>query len=96
MRFAHKGWAGAYDARQRSTSITSKLLVKTLAAALLAVPVLASAQQAFTSQYVNMRAGPAADYPVVTTLPQGTSLMVQGCVNDFTWCDVQLPDSGRG
>ena len=61
-----------------------------------AVPVLASAQQAFTSQYVNMRAGPAADYPVVTTLPQGTSLMVQGCVNDFTWCDVQLPDSGRG
>ncbi|MBP6536349.1 MAG: SH3 domain-containing protein, partial [Xylophilus sp.] len=76
--------------------MTSKLLVKTLAAALLAVPVLASAQQAFTSQYVNMRAGPAADYPVVTTLPQGTSLMVQGCVNDFTWCDVQLPDSGRG
>ena len=60
--------------------MTSKLLVKTLAAALLAVPVLASAQQAFTSQYVNMRAGPAADYPVVTTLPQGTSLMVQGCV----------------
>ena len=76
--------------------MTSKLLVKTLAAALLAVPVLASAQQAFTSQYVNMRAGPAADYPVVTTLPQGTSLMVQGCVNDFTWCDVLLPDSGRG
>ena len=76
--------------------MTSKLLVKTLAATLLAVPVLASAQQAFTSQYVNMRAGPAADYPVVTTLPQGTSLMVQGCVNDFTWCDVQLPDSGRG
>ena len=76
--------------------MTSKLLVKTLAATLLAVPVLASAQQAFTSQYVNMRAGPAAEYPVVTTLPQGTSLMVQGCVNDFTWCDVLLPDSGRG
>ena len=47
--------------------MTSKLLVKTLAATLLAVPVLASAQQAFTSNYVNMRAGPAADYPVVAT-----------------------------
>lgn len=76
--------------------MTPKFFASTLAAALLVAPVLASAQQAFTSNYVNMRAGPAADYPVVATLPQGTSLMVQGCVNDFTWCDVQLPDSNRG
>ena len=76
--------------------MTTKTLVRCLAAAALVLPALASAQQAFTTHLLNMRAGPAQDFPVVAVLPQGTNLMVQGCTSDFSWCDVQLPDNGRG
>ena len=76
--------------------MTPQILVRTLAATLLALPVLASAQQAFTTHTLNMRAGPAPDFPVVAVLPQGSSVMIQGCISDFSWCDVQLPDNGRG
>lgn len=75
--------------------MTSTKLFRHAAVALLALPALASAQQAFTTHQLNVRAGPAADYPVVTVLPAGASVMVQGCISDFSWCDVELP-GGRG
>ena len=37
---------------------------------------------------VNLRAGPATSYPVVTVLPQGTRIITHGCVADYAWCDV--------
>jgi len=61
--------------------------------ALLAMPVMAFAQQAFTSRDVNMRAGPASGYPLVAWLPGGMPLMVHGCLNGFTWCDVSVPNA---
>ncbi|MGH8780043.1 SH3 domain-containing protein [Paraburkholderia sp.] len=52
----------------------------------------ASAQsQAYTNVPVNVRAGPAPDYPVVAQLPGGASVSVMGCVSGYTWCDVAVP-----
>jgi len=61
-----------------------------------AVPLAASAQQAFTSVSVNLRAGPSTDYPVVAVLGSGQALDVMGCTGGYSWCDVVLPDGLRG
>jgi uncharacterized protein YraI len=71
-------------------------LLPLIAVACIAIPVSAFAQQAFTSKYVNLRAGPARDYPLVAQLGPGTSVSVAGCINGYTWCDVFLPDGNRG
>jgi uncharacterized protein YraI len=57
-----------------------------LAAAALSGPV--QAQPAFTATAVHLRAGPALDYPVVAVLPKGYQVAVQGCLSDYSWCDV--------
>jgi uncharacterized protein YraI len=59
-----------------------------LASALAMLPTLSHAQDARTAKPVNLRAGPARDYPVVAVLPAGAAIGVQGCIADFTWCDV--------
>jgi uncharacterized protein YraI len=51
----------------------------------------AQAAQAFATSNVNMRAGPATDYPVVTTLSAGELVTVYGCLGDGSWCDVSTP-----
>ena len=71
-------------------------LARRLAWAALALPLAASAQQAFTTNLLNMRAGPAQDFPIVATLPQGAEVMIQGCTSDYAWCDVQTPNALRG
>jgi uncharacterized protein YraI len=61
--------------------------------ALLIAPAAAFAQvQAFTNTSVNLRAGPAPDYPVVSQLPPGTPVTMMGCISGYTWCDVALPN----
>ena len=65
-------------------------------AAALALPLAANAQQAFTTHLLNLRAGPAQDFPIVATLPQGAEVMIQGCTSDYAWCDVQTPNALRG
>jgi uncharacterized protein YraI len=67
-----------------------------LAAIALAVPLAATAQQAFTRGAVNLRAGPDDTYPLVATLGPGQSLQVMGCTAGYGWCDVVLPDGLRG
>lgn len=62
----------------------------------LSMPLAATAQQAFTRISVNLRAGPAADYPVVAVLGGGQPLDVMGCTGGYSWCDVVLPDGLRG
>ncbi|MDM0111610.1 SH3 domain-containing protein [Variovorax sp. J22R133] len=61
----------------------------------LAVPILASAQQAIT-RGGNLRAGPGGGYPVVAVLGAGQPLNVVGCTRGYGWCDVILPDGLRG
>ncbi len=67
-----------------------------LAAALAGLPAPSQAQQmAYVSKDVHMRAGPSRGYPVVAILHTGVSISVQGCLGDYTWCDVMIgPDRG--
>lgn len=71
----------------------SILFLCVLAAAL---PVMATAQEARSTKWVNLRAGPARDYPLVARLGPGTPLAVQGCTEGFGWCDVIAPSDVRG
>lgn len=71
----------------------SRLFV--FSAALLA-PLAALAQQAQTTKWVHVRAGPAREYPLVQQLPPATPVAVQGCLSDYSWCDVIAPDNSRG
>jgi len=64
-------------------------------AALLA-PLAVTAQQAQTTKWVHVRAGPAREYPLVLQLPPATPVAVQGCLSDYSWCDVISPDNSRG
>jgi uncharacterized protein YraI len=59
-----------------------------LAMAFVALPALAQEQLAYTSKDVHLRAGPGREYPVVAILPTGTEIYVQGCLSDYSWCDV--------
>jgi uncharacterized protein YraI len=58
------------------------------AAAMLASTTWASAQEAFTTGDVNMRAGPGSRYPVVTTIPADREVFIHGCLSNWDWCDV--------
>ena len=49
---------------------------------------VATAQEAVTVKDVNLRAGPDRGYPLVSWIPGGTSVYVNGCLNDYRWCDV--------
>lgn len=70
-----------------------RLLVHSLGALLLASLGLASAQDAYTSRPMNVRAGPNRDYPLVAQLDAGTPLDVHGCLDDWSWCDVSFEDN---
>jgi len=54
----------------------------------LCLPFAARAAAAQTTKSAHLRAGPARDYPVVTVLPPYAPLDVQGCLSDYSWCDV--------
>lgn len=58
------------------------------ATAMLASSTWASAQEAFTTGDVNMRAGPGSRYPVVTTIPEDREVFIHGCLSNWDWCDV--------
>ena len=58
--------------------------------AAVAVPSLAQAQNAFTNEFVNLRAGPGYDYPVVFAVQAQQPINSYGCLNDWSWCDVTV------
>lgn len=62
----------------------------------LILPVAVSAQQAFARSTVNLRAGPAGNYPLIATIGAGQPFEVLGCTSGYSWCDVVLPDGLRG
>lgn len=65
------------------------------AAAALTLTSVVAAQEAFTTKDVNVRAGPDRAYPLVVWVPGGTAVYVNGCLDDYRWCDVTVgPDRG--
>jgi uncharacterized protein YraI len=64
-------------------------LLAFFAALLAAAPFAASAQgRAYVLNGTAVFAGPGADYPVVAQLGPGVGLGINGCLNDYSWCDV--------
>jgi uncharacterized protein YraI len=53
----------------------------------------AYSQEAFTSQVANVRAGPDRSYPLVSQLGAGAPVRVEGCLDDWSWCDVSFEDN---
>ena len=80
-------------ARDRRSGMRRRPLVYSLGALLLASLGIASAQNAYTSRPMNVRAGPNGDYPLVAQLDAGTPLDVHGCLDDWSWCDVSFEDN---
>ena len=68
----------------------ARSLWRTLVAAAMLLPAVAWAQLAFTTQSVNLRAGPDPSFPLVAWVPAGTQVNVFGCINGWTWCDIQV------
>jgi len=58
------------------------------AAATLALPLAANAQVDYTAETLRLHAGPGEDYPVVAILGSGFAVTIQGCTQDYSWCDV--------
>ncbi|WP_266160075.1 SH3 domain-containing protein [Dyella silvatica] len=54
----------------------------------LALPAFAQAQESIVIGDVNLFAGPDTDYPNLGVLAAGTPIDVQGCTEDYEWCDV--------
>jgi uncharacterized protein YraI len=79
---------------QPENTMTPKHLVSALFA--LALPLAASAHQAITRSWVNLRAGPAPAYPLVARVGPNTAMQVQGCTAEFGWCDVIVSGEIRG
>ncbi len=59
-----------------------------LVLALAVVPVVSLAEMGYVAKAVNLRAGPATQYPIVAMLQAGVSISVEGCLSDYRWCDV--------
>ncbi len=65
-------------------------------ALLLIMAGVAAAQNAATTESVDVYAGPDPSYPQVARLQSDTPVQVMGCLNDWSWCDVRFGEADRG
>jgi uncharacterized protein YraI len=59
-----------------------------LAVLMAGTTTVSASSVAVSTANVNLRAGPATGYPVVTVVPHGSRIVTHGCVADYAWCDV--------
>lgn len=74
------------------TTTRLALQVLAMAAMLAAIGGAAAAEGAVTTAAVNARAGPGSGYRVVTVIPEGSRVLVHGCVAGYKWCDMSWHD----
>jgi uncharacterized protein YraI len=80
----------AHNEREEEISMRKRLgQCLVAAAALLIGTAAASAEEGFARAATNLRAGPDADYPVITGVGPGEPVFVYGCLSDYSWCDVR-------
>jgi len=60
-----------------------------------AAPLLAHATEGYVVADISLQAGPDSEYPSITELPAGTAVTIQGCIDDWSWCDV-ISGNDRG
>jgi uncharacterized protein YraI len=48
--------------------------------------------EGYVTGNVNLRAGPDVSYPSIAKLRAGTTVDIQGCVDEWSWCDVSDGD----
>ncbi len=72
------------------TTTPKQRLARTITGLLAATVLVASAaaQQAYTTRQVNLRAGPDRGYPQVAYVRAEQSVYVNGCIDDYRWCDI--------
>jgi uncharacterized protein YraI len=46
--------------------------------------------------HLNVRSGPGFQFPVVNQIGQNVPAQIIGCVSDYSWCSVALPDGITG
>lgn len=63
-------------------------LAALVAAGVPLAPAAAQTMHAYTAGATRLYSGPLRDYPSVRTLRRGTMVSLQGCLRDWTWCDV--------
>jgi uncharacterized protein YraI len=81
IRCGRTGWLGR-------TLLAVALLLPTGSPAQVIVAPQLRTTQAFTTQAVNLRAGPDRSFPLVSWMQAGTPVNVFGCLNGWHWCDV--------
>ena len=65
-----------------------KLFTSIVLGLALSASASAYAYDGYVTGNVNLRAGPDSSYPTVAQLRSGTEVAIEGCVDDWTWCDV--------
>jgi len=81
--------------RQLMAAMRAIVITATTATALCAVPFVAAAAPAHAISDAQILAGPGDYYPVVGQINRGTSVDLNRCLPDYSWCDVSFgPNRG--
>lgn len=69
-----------------------RALITIFAAAVLSAPLMAQAAEGFIVADIPLQSGPDDEYPPVDQLAAGTPVIIEGCIEGWTWCDVIAGD----